>query len=347
MTGWSARSGGVAVAGALLLAVAAAGCGGDDDGGEARLRRAQGRAHRGCRAAQRQGLQRARLQGAQARRSTSSASTGASSRRSRPPTTCPTSRACAAGLPARDRHRVRAGRCDRHRRQALPGGQVRDRRLRPRAAQRASRQTPRGSSSVRSRLATSSARSPRSAPSATGGTHGQRRRRQQGAAGRPVHRRLSRGCTGSGPGHEGASSPTRRTGTTRRSARSSRSIRSPRARRSCSRSPESAGSARSPLRRTRSVWGIGVDADQSFLGPHVLTSALKGVDQAVFLTVKAVQDGTWQGGGNAVFGLDQDGVGLGTVSGKVPAGRRRRGRRGGAEDRGRQDHRHPDDARQA
>jgi basic membrane protein A len=64
----------------------------------------------------------------------------------------------------------------------------------------------------------------------------------------------------------------------------------------------------------RNVWGIGVDADQSFLGPHVLTSALKGVDSAVFLTIQSVLDGTFEGGGNAVFGLDQDGVGLGTVS---------------------------------
>ena len=62
------------------------------------------------------------------------------------------------------------------------------------------------------------------------------------------------------------------------------------------------------------VWGIGVDGDQSFLGPHVLTSALKGVDSAVFLTAKAVQDGTFKGGRNAVFGLDQEGVGLGTFS---------------------------------
>jgi basic membrane protein A len=70
--------------------------------------------------------------------------------------------------------------------------------------------------------------------------------------------------------------------------------------------------------KTRKVWGIGVDADQSFLGPHILTSALKGVDRAVFLTIQAVQDGTWKGGGNATFGLDQEGVGLGTVSDKVP-----------------------------
>jgi basic membrane protein A len=70
--------------------------------------------------------------------------------------------------------------------------------------------------------------------------------------------------------------------------------------------------------KERDVWGIGVDADQSFLGPHVLTSALKGVDSAVFLTIQSVLDGTFAGGGNAVFGLDQDGVGLGTVNSEVP-----------------------------
>ena len=69
--------------------------------------------------------------------------------------------------------------------------------------------------------------------------------------------------------------------------------------------------------KEKNVWGIGVDADQSFLGPHILTSALKGVDQAVFLTIGAVEDGTWRGGRNAVFGLDQEGVGLGTVSAKA------------------------------
>jgi basic membrane protein A and related proteins len=69
--------------------------------------------------------------------------------------------------------------------------------------------------------------------------------------------------------------------------------------------------------KQRQVWGIGVDGDQSFLGPHVLTSALKGVDSAVFLTVKAAQDGTFAGGGNATFGLDQDGVGLGKFSPKA------------------------------
>ena len=66
--------------------------------------------------------------------------------------------------------------------------------------------------------------------------------------------------------------------------------------------------------REKSVWGIGVDADQSFLGPFVLTSAQKGVDSAVFLTIKSLSKGTFKGGGNSVFGLEQDGVGLGKVS---------------------------------
>ena len=69
--------------------------------------------------------------------------------------------------------------------------------------------------------------------------------------------------------------------------------------------------------RQEKVWGIGVDADQSFLGPHVLTSAQKKVDSAVFATIKSVQDGTWQGGRNVTFGLRQNGVGLGTISKRV------------------------------
>ena len=69
--------------------------------------------------------------------------------------------------------------------------------------------------------------------------------------------------------------------------------------------------------RTQKVWGIGVDADQSFLGPHILTSATKRVDRAVFLAVKDVKDGKFHGG-NAVYGLDKGGVGLGKISPKVP-----------------------------
>jgi basic membrane protein A and related proteins len=68
----------------------------------------------------------------------------------------------------------------------------------------------------------------------------------------------------------------------------------------------------------RDRWGIGVDADQSFLGPHILTSAQKGVDAAVFLTIKSIQDDAWKGGGNSTFGLKEEGVGLGKVSPDVP-----------------------------
>jgi basic membrane protein A len=71
--------------------------------------------------------------------------------------------------------------------------------------------------------------------------------------------------------------------------------------------------------KEKDVWGIGVDADQSFLGPHVLTSAQKKVDEAVFQTIQSVQDGSWEGGRNATFGLAEDGVGLGTISSEVPA----------------------------
>jgi basic membrane protein A len=70
--------------------------------------------------------------------------------------------------------------------------------------------------------------------------------------------------------------------------------------------------------KEKSVWGIGVDADQSFLGPHVLTSAQKRVDEAVFRTIQTVVDDTWQGGRNLTFGLREDGVALGKISSKVP-----------------------------
>jgi basic membrane protein A and related proteins len=72
--------------------------------------------------------------------------------------------------------------------------------------------------------------------------------------------------------------------------------------------------------KEKHVWGVGVDADQSFLGPHVLTSAEKKVDQAVFLTIRSVVRGTWRGGRNLVFGVRQDGVGLGRVSARAPRG---------------------------
>jgi basic membrane protein A len=70
--------------------------------------------------------------------------------------------------------------------------------------------------------------------------------------------------------------------------------------------------------KQKGVWGIGVDADQAFLGDHILTSAVKRVDVAVFKTIEAVQKGEKVGGSVTTFGLKDDGVGLGTVSSKVP-----------------------------
>ncbi|HET8949917.1 MAG TPA: BMP family ABC transporter substrate-binding protein [Solirubrobacteraceae bacterium] len=66
--------------------------------------------------------------------------------------------------------------------------------------------------------------------------------------------------------------------------------------------------------KEKGVQGIGVDADQGYLGSHILTSALKKVDVAVFDTVKAVQDGSFKGGTDTVFDVKTGGVGLGKVS---------------------------------
>jgi basic membrane protein A len=69
----------------------------------------------------------------------------------------------------------------------------------------------------------------------------------------------------------------------------------------------------------QNVGGIGVDADQGFLGEHVLTSALKKVDVAVFQTVQEVQEGSFAGGADTVFDVASGGVGLGEVSSRVSA----------------------------
>ncbi len=57
--------------------------------------------------------------------------------------------------------------------------------------------------------------------------------------------------------------------------------------------------------------GIGVDADQGYLGDHIMTSAEKKVDVAVETAIKAAQDGSIKGGTNTTFDLTNDGVGYG------------------------------------
>ena len=71
--------------------------------------------------------------------------------------------------------------------------------------------------------------------------------------------------------------------------------------------------------KEKGVFGIGVDADQGYLGSHILTSALKRVDVAVFAAEKAAQSGGLKTGINAVFSAKNGGVGIGKTSPKVPA----------------------------
>jgi basic membrane protein A len=61
------------------------------------------------------------------------------------------------------------------------------------------------------------------------------------------------------------------------------------------------------------VQGIGVDADQSYLGDHILTSAVKKVDQAVFEAVKRAQEGKFKGGTDVIATVENGGVGLGKL----------------------------------
>ena len=66
--------------------------------------------------------------------------------------------------------------------------------------------------------------------------------------------------------------------------------------------------------KEKSMQAIGVDADQSYLGPQIITSALKKVDVAVFDAIKSVQDNTYKGGGDVTASLKTNGVGIGKIS---------------------------------
>jgi len=66
------------------------------------------------------------------------------------------------------------------------------------------------------------------------------------------------------------------------------------------------------------IWGIGVDVDQYALAKHVLTSALKRVDVGIFDAVKQAKSGKFRGGSDLLFDLNNNGVGVGKISPKVP-----------------------------
>jgi len=62
---------------------------------------------------------------------------------------------------------------------------------------------------------------------------------------------------------------------------------------------------------------IGVDRDQNDLAPdHVITSAMKRVDNAMFNIAKELKDGTLRGGQTMVFGLAEGGVDIAPTSDK-------------------------------
>jgi basic membrane protein A len=76
--------------------------------------------------------------------------------------------------------------------------------------------------------------------------------------------------------------------------------------------------------KERRIWGIGVDADQSFLGKHILTSATKKVDVAVYQTIQAYKrnPGGFAGGFDKIFNVKSGGVGYGKLSTRLPRAKR-------------------------
>jgi basic membrane protein A len=66
--------------------------------------------------------------------------------------------------------------------------------------------------------------------------------------------------------------------------------------------------------KQKGAQGIGVDADQAYLGDHIMTSALKKVDEAAFTAAKEVQDGSFKPGTDTVFDVKSGGVGFGKTN---------------------------------
>jgi basic membrane protein A len=65
------------------------------------------------------------------------------------------------------------------------------------------------------------------------------------------------------------------------------------------------------------IWGIGVDADQLYLGKQMMTSALKLVNQAVIDLTRLAQGGKLKTQRDYLYNLKNGGMGLGSVSPKV------------------------------
>ena len=67
------------------------------------------------------------------------------------------------------------------------------------------------------------------------------------------------------------------------------------------------------------VWGVGVDTDQSTLGPHILTSVVKRYDLVMLTLVEQLRGGRLRGGVTTALTLRQGGATLGRISPRVPA----------------------------
>jgi basic membrane protein A and related proteins len=66
--------------------------------------------------------------------------------------------------------------------------------------------------------------------------------------------------------------------------------------------------------KEKNVQGIGVDADQGYLGPQVFTSALKKVDVAVLNAIKGVQEDKYTGGQDILNNVKSGGIGYGKLN---------------------------------
>jgi basic membrane protein A len=69
----------------------------------------------------------------------------------------------------------------------------------------------------------------------------------------------------------------------------------------------------------KGVWGVGVDADQNYLGPYMLTSAVKKVDFAVYATIAKLKQGTFLGGTTTTFGIKNFAAGISGYAKSVPS----------------------------
>jgi basic membrane protein A len=70
---------------------------------------------------------------------------------------------------------------------------------------------------------------------------------------------------------------------------------------------------------TQGVWGVGVDADQNYLGDYMLTSAIKKVDVAVYQTIHKLKEGSFAGGETTSFGVSNFAAGISSYSKGVPS----------------------------